>query len=74
MFSFLYTLLPNLTEYMRKIVGVLCQVEIHFVSVLFVFVLCLVYLMLLVSLDGPFLTAPSDPLKFTNDFYKAKPV
>ena len=52
-------------------VSVLCCV---FSFVLFVFVLCLVYPMLLVFLDGPFLTAPSDPLKFTNDFYKAKPV
>ena len=42
-------------------VSVLCCV-----FVLFVFVLCLVYRMLLVSLN--------DPLKFINDFYKAKPV
>ena len=53
--------------------GVLCQVEIHFVSVLFVFVLCLVYLMLLVSLDGPFLTAPSDYLALSNYFNKVNP-
>ena len=42
-------------------VSVLCCV-----FVLFAFVLCLVYRMLLVSLN--------DPLKFINDFYKAKPV
>jgi hypothetical protein len=60
MFSFLYRLLPNLTEYMSKMVGVLCQAEIIFCSVLFalfVFVLCLVYSMLIVFLDGPFLTS-----------------
>jgi hypothetical protein len=69
MISFLYRLLPELTEYMSKMVGVLCHAEINFFSVffaLFVFVLCLVYPMLIVFLDGPILTTTSDSLSLSN--------
>jgi len=47
--------------------------SMFFLFVLFVFVLCLVYPMLIVFLDGPILTAPSDSLTFINYFNKVHP-
>jgi hypothetical protein len=73
MVSFLYRLLPDLTEYMSKMVGVLCQAEINLFSVffsLFVFVLYVDCFFL----DDLILTTPSDSLSFSNYFNKVNPL